>query len=94
MPHHVYILRCADDSYYIGTTQDLASREATHNEGRGALHTRLRRPVKLIYSEPFSTLAAAIRRERQLKRWTRAKKEALMAGDHTALNRLGRPKAE
>jgi predicted GIY-YIG superfamily endonuclease len=90
MPHHVNILRCSDDSYYIGTTQDLATREATHNEGRDALHTRLRRPVKLVYSEQLSTHAAAIRRERQLKRWTRAKKKALVAGDLTALNRLGR----
>ena len=86
--HHVYILRCADGSYYVGTTRDLASREGAHNDGRGAKHTFLRRPVELVYSEPFETLKAADKREHQLKGWTRAKKEALIAGD---LDRLKQP---
>jgi putative endonuclease len=85
--HFVYILRCADGSFYVGSTSDPETREAIHNSGRGALHTRLRRPVRLIFTEPFATEAAAVTRERQLKRWTRAKKEALVDGDFERLRR-------
>ena len=85
--HFVYILRCADGSFYVGSTHDPATREAVHNSGRGALHTKLRRPVTLVFTESFATTAGAVTRERQLKRWTRAKKEALVAGDFERLKR-------
>jgi len=84
----VYILRCADDSLYVGLTSDLANREAYHNEGRGSRYTAARRPVQVIYSECHDTIEQARARERQLKRWTRAKKEALIAGDRVLLKRL------
>lgn len=84
----VYILRCSDDTLYVGHTDDIALREKTHNEGRGGRYTALRRPVSLVYSEPQDSIEEAIARERQLKRWTRAKKEALLAGDRAALKHL------
>ena len=67
----VYILRCSDGTLYIGHTDDLASRERTHNDGRGARYTSGRRPVALIYWESFKTVGDALRRERQLKRLRR-----------------------
>jgi predicted GIY-YIG superfamily endonuclease len=85
--HFVYILRCADDSLYIGETNDLAGRVLKHNEG-GSPHTAARRPVSLAYSESFENRILALGRERQLKRWTRAKKEALIVGDLKLLRRL------
>ena len=83
----VYILRCADNSIYIGETNDLALRVLRHNEGRASSFT-VTRPVVLAYSESHPDRAAALTRERQLKRWTRAKKEALIAGDIVRLKQL------
>ena len=85
--HWLYILRCADDSLYIGETNDVARRVAAHNEGRSAF-TSTRRPVSLAYQETFATRSLALARERQLKTWSRAKKEALVIGDLAALKRL------
>ncbi len=82
---HVYILRCADGSYYVGLTEDLQSRENAHNNGRGSKYTFLRRPVKMVYSESCDSLEKAIGRERQLKRWSRTKKKALIVGDAARL---------
>ena len=88
MGHYVYILRCAGGSLYIGETADLPHRLERHADGSACTFTRHRRPVSLAYSERHSTRLAALQRERQLKRWTRAKKEALIAGDLTLLKRL------
>jgi predicted GIY-YIG superfamily endonuclease len=85
---YVYILRCADDSLYIGETDELGARLARHNDGRGCIFTASRLPVTLVYAEQYATRDGALRRERQLKRWTRAKKEALIAGDRALLKRL------
>ena len=85
-----YILRCADDTLYVGHTGELASREQTHNDGKGAKYTAARRPVRMIYAEEHSSLLSAIAREQQLKRWTRRKKEALIVGDRAALESLSR----
>jgi predicted GIY-YIG superfamily endonuclease len=84
----VYILRCADGTFYVGHTDDLELRLIAHNEGRGATHTRSRRPVVMAYSELHASLLSAVQRERQIKRWTRAKKEALIAGDLHRLKAL------
>ena len=86
----VYILRCADASLYVGHTHDLDARERTHNEGRGGSYTAGRRPVRVVYSESMQSLEDARRRERQLKRWSGRKKEALVAGDISVLKSLGR----
>lgn len=75
----VYILRCADGTFYTGCAKDLAAREAAHNAGRGAKYTAGRRPVALVYSEPCESLGAALRREHELKRLSRAGKAALVA---------------
>jgi predicted GIY-YIG superfamily endonuclease len=85
---HVYILRCADGGYYIGLTEDLKGREIAHNSGRGSKYTFLRRPVQLVYSESYDSLEKAIGRERQLKRWSHTKKNALIAGDVATLKQL------
>ena len=84
----VYILRCRDDSVYIGSTTDLESRVLKHNDGSASRFTATRRPVTLVYSEPHATCDGALKRERQLKRWTRKKKEALIAGDVALLKQL------
>ncbi len=88
--YYVYILRCADDSFYVGSAQDLDARVKAHNDGRGASYTFKHRPVGLVYSEAFPSEDMAVTRERQLKRWTRAKKKALIAGDLERLKRLSK----
>ena len=88
MIRHVYILRCADGSLYVGVTDNLDARLLKHNDGTASVFTAQRRPVVLVYSEMYEALAVAQGRERQLKRWTRAKKEALIAGDLVLLKRL------
>ena len=84
----VYIVRCADNSLYVGETNELGARITKHNEGSGGLFTARRRPVTMAYSERDIDREAALKRERQIKRWTRAKKEALIAGDLELLKRL------
>jgi putative endonuclease len=85
----LYILRCADGSYYTGTTRgELERRIAEHNAGYFGGFTTTRRPVVLVYSQWFERITDAIAAERQVKGWSRAKKEALMRGDFDALPKL------
>lgn len=77
MNYWVYILRCADDTLYTGISNDVEKRIATHNEGSGAKYTRSRRPVTLLYSEECADKSAALRREIEIKKLSRAKKLAL-----------------
>ena len=86
----VYLIRCSDDSYYVGSTSNLPQRVKTHNAGKGSEYTRYRRPVELMYSEPADSELNAVRRERQIKKWSRAKKEALIACDMKRLKSLSR----
>jgi predicted GIY-YIG superfamily endonuclease len=88
MAFWTYILLCSDDSYYVGHTDDLERRVALHQEGTVCGYTSSRRPLRLAYSEEFESRDDAFRRERQLKGWSRAKKEALVRGDWTGLSRL------
>ena len=90
----IYIVRCADGTLYVGHTEDLASREQIHNDGKGAKYTAARRPVRMVYAEEHASLESAIARERQLKRWSREKKEALIGGDRTALDWLSHRKSK
>ena len=85
---YVYILRCSDGSYYVGSTENLQERITAHNNGKRPTYTARRRPVQLVYSELCKTKLLAVRRERQLKKWTRAKKEALIAGERNMLREL------
>lgn len=77
-PNYTYILRCADGTLYTGWTNDLEKRLAAHIAGTAAKYTRPRRPVTLVYQEAFPTKEEAMRRERQIKRLTRAEKLALI----------------
>jgi len=88
--YFTYILHCSDNSYYVGHTENLTQRVAWHNAGHGSAWTAKRRPVTLVFSEPHATEAEAVRREIQIKKWSRAKKEALVAGDQAELKRLSK----
>ena len=77
--HYVYILRCADGTFYTGWTTDPERRTKVHNSGKGAKYTRARRPVELIYYEEFDDKIEAQRREWAIKQLTRAEKEELIA---------------
>jgi len=76
----VYILICADSTYYTGVAPDLERRLKKHNSGRGAKYTRGRRPVRLVWSHRCDSYTEARALEAQLKRWSRARKERLVAG--------------
>jgi putative endonuclease len=89
-----YIVRCADDTLYVGHTEDLALREQTHNDGKGSKYTASRRPVRMVYAEEHASTESAIAREHQLKRWSHKKKEALIIGDRAALSSLGRKRTK
>jgi len=78
VPHYFYLARCADDSLYAGTAIDIQEREAKHNDGTGAKYTRSRGPVKIVYSEEFETLSEARKREAEVKKWPKLKKESLL----------------
>ena len=87
----VYILRCADGSYYTGLTkQPVEARLWEHNEGLYDGYTRKRRPVVLVFTETYDRMLDAIARERQIKGWTRAKKEAFVRGDWESLKSLSK----
>ena len=81
LAYYVYMLRCSDGSYYVGHTNDLEHRLAAHERGAIEGYTLSRRPVELVFSDQFSTRQEAFHRERQIKGWSRAKKEALIKGD-------------
>jgi putative endonuclease len=76
--HFVYIVRCRDGTLYTGYARDPIVRAKLHNSGRGARYTAGRRPVTLAYAESFDSKSEALRREYELKRWPRARKEALI----------------
>ena len=86
----VYIVECSDGSYYTGCTTNLGRRVSQHNAGFYGGYTSCRRPVRLLWSYRFSEVKFAIEAERQIKKWTRAKKEALMRGDFELLHLLSR----
>lgn len=75
----VYIVECADGTYYTGWTVDLAARVTAHNAGTGARYTRARRPVRLVYWERAADASAALRREARLRRLSHAHKRRLAA---------------
>jgi putative endonuclease len=92
----VYILLCADGSYYVGITRaGLERRVAEHNSGAFGGYTASRRPVKLVFHQEFQHLTDAIAAERQIKGWRREKKETLIRGEYASLpdlaSRAARP---
>lgn len=72
-----YLLKCADGTLYCGITNDMGKRLAAHNAGEGAKYTRSRIPVRLVYLEPCADKSAALKREMQIKRMPRSKKQVL-----------------
>ncbi len=88
-PFYVYILRCADGSYYVGHTDDMVLRMQQHENGEVG-YTALRKPLELMWQGEFDTREGALAFELQIKGWSRAKKEALMAGDWERVQELAR----
>jgi putative endonuclease len=78
MKYFTYIARCNDNSLYTGSCKNLENREQKHNKGQGARYTRARLPIKIVYFEEFDTLTDAMKREYQIKRWTKTEKENLV----------------
>jgi len=89
----VYILECSDETYYTGVTSNLAKRVFEHKTGKHkGSYTFGRRPLKLAFFAEFTDINMAIEKEKQIKKWSRAKKEALINGDYVALPNLAKKK--
>ena len=86
----MYILRCSDGSYYTGSTRDLEGRLYEHQNELGAVFTKKRLPIKLVYCEEFERIDDAFYREKQVQGWSRAKKEALIQGQYDLLPKLAK----
>ena len=87
---HVYIIRCVDGTLYTGITNNIPGRIERHNAKKGGSYTRVRTPVKLVYHEPRYSKSRALKREAQIKQWSREKKLALIEGDKEKLARLSK----
>ncbi|UCF85644.1 MAG: GIY-YIG nuclease family protein [Desulfobacteraceae bacterium] len=92
MPAWLYILRLKSGKLYIGATTDLDQRYKDHCSGKACRTTKLDPPVALVHSEEFETFVEARKLEAQTKRWSRAKKEALVSGNLDTLRRLSKPR--
>jgi putative endonuclease len=89
MPFYVYILKCADGTYYTGSTNDLYRRLNEHRMGASpTAYTARRRPVELVSNEEVGTLGEALFHERQIKGWSRAKKAALIRDDFDMIHEI------
>jgi putative endonuclease len=88
----MYILKCSDDSYYVGSTKNLELRFAQHQSGKGSRYTSGRLPVELVYGEEYDRIADAYYREKQVQNWGRAKREALIDGKPELLPKLAKKK--
>lgn len=86
----MYILRCSDGNFYVGSTRDLARRLAEHNLGLGAQYTRHRLPVELLFAQEFERIEEAYAAEKQVQNWSRAKRIALVEGRFDLLPGLAR----
>ncbi len=92
--YFVYILKCSDKSYYTGVTGNLEKRLAEHRSGTIYGYTSTRLPIKLVYYERFADINDAIRTEKQIKGWSRKKKEALIGSNFDALIMLSKSKTK
>ena len=86
----MYILKCADDSYYVGSTRNLELRFVQHQSGKGSRYTSGRLPVELVYAEEYDKITDAYAREKQVQNWSRAKREALIHGKPELLPALAK----
>ena len=89
---YTYMLQCADGSYYVGQTDDLEKRIFEHQEGGKCAYTEARRPVKLVWSQEFASRLEALTAESQIKKWSRAKKQALIRSDFAAVSQAAKKK--
>jgi putative endonuclease len=89
-----YILRLRSKKLYIGATTDLDQRCREHFDGKACRTTKLDQPIAIVYTEEFGTNIEARRREAQVKRWSRAKKEALVSGNMTKLRELSKSRED
>ncbi len=87
---YVYIVECCNGTFYTGITDNIEKRIKKHNSGKGAYYTKVRAPVKLIYQEALTSKSEAFTREQQIKRWSKAKKLALINFDKSKLIELSR----
>lgn len=87
---YVYIVQCIDGALYSGVTTDISRRISEHNDGKGGSYTRIRTPVKLVYKERHLSHSDALKRENQIKRWTKEKKFALINGNFSRLRELSK----
>ncbi len=92
MKAYMYILKCSDNTYYIGSTTNLELRIAEHNQGEGAEYTKRRLPVQLVYFEECLSIKDAFLREKQVQGWSRKKREALINNQHEKLPELSMSK--
>ena len=92
-PFYLYILRCGDGSFYVGHTDDLATRLEQHENRTFGGYTARRHPLTLVFVSEHTTRAEVLERERQIKGWSRAKKEALTQGDWARLHDLAKETA-
>jgi putative endonuclease len=90
----MYILKCADNSYYVGSTTNLDLRLVQHQSGKGSRYTSGRLPVELVYGEEYERVSDAYAREKQVQNWGRAKRKALINGNVEALPPLAKKKFE
>jgi len=90
MAFYLYILKCSDDSYYTGHTDDIERRLSEHFKGEMACYTKKRLPIELVHMQEFPTRYEALSAERQVKRWSRKKKEALIQDNWEELQRLAK----
>ncbi len=88
MSFWVYLLQCADGSYYVGHTGELETRILQHERGELGGYTSTRRSVRVVFTQEFASGAEALAAERQIKGWSRKKKEALVRGDWAGVSRL------
>ncbi len=89
--HYFYILKNPQGKYYVGVTKNISTRLSRHNKGRGSKFTSDEgKNFQLAYSEQYKTLQQAVQREKQIKKWSRVKKEALIIGDLDKLKLLSK----
>jgi predicted GIY-YIG superfamily endonuclease len=89
---YVYILKCSDDSYYVGHTDNIEKRISEHELNIYYCYTSSRLPIKVMYIQLFSTRGEALESERQLKKWSRKKKEALIEENWSKISSLAKKK--
>ncbi len=94
MKGYMYILRCANGQYYTGSTNNIGRRIAQHLNGEGSNFSYKHLPFELVYTEEFQTIDDAFNREKQIQKWSRVKKEALIRGDFEELKRFARNHSE